>query len=149
MRFRDIVMTAATQGGGTQPLGPEVWPQPDFSATTGLTLAGTASVSGGSLILPTNSACTGTLNGADPVVAGQTWRLRVVITAATISGPGFRVGCASNGTGGTIIAEGPYSTPGTYDIDVVITTLTGQFARAMTNAGRTATLDSMSLRRVL
>lgn len=48
MDFQQILMAAATQGGGgaSSPYGPECWPQPDFDASTGLTLNGWT-VSGG------------------------------------------------------------------------------------------------------
>ncbi len=121
MRFADILMAAATQGGGGAAgpsYGPELWPQPDFNASTGLTLNGWTFATG-SITSPASAAfCTATALAT--LVAG-TYHISLTIADDPI---------ASNTrvkVGGTLSASlGNFDIPGTYTVDLVVASVSDQ-----------------------
>lgn len=133
-------------------LGSEVWPQPAFDASTGLSLQN-ASVTGGELVFTSGAGamiCLGLLNGADTLVVGQTWRVSGECTEFNVGSViDIRLGCAANTLGGTLV-EAAVTETGAFSFDVVLTTVTTQRAviNDVTDAA-SSKFTSLSIKRVI
>lgn len=141
--------TGLGRAAGASAAFSEVWPQPDFDASTGLTLT-RASVTGGELVfddvLEEGALCVGLLNSPGLVV-GQTWRVSGNCSLFNAGNSlDVRIGCSAIGTGGTADDQG-ITAAGAFSFDVELTTVTTQRA-CIIGSGTTNKLTSFSLIRI-
>jgi hypothetical protein len=114
MRLRDIVMAAATQGGGaaSPPGAPELWPQPDFASSAGIIFSaggGMEPTIGGGVLtfFDDGDPSTASATALQPLVAGT---YHYELTVDSVTGPGVGIGAGNYGVGGSsITAPGAYS----------------------------------------
>jgi hypothetical protein len=103
--------------------GPELFPQPAFAGTAGLTLSGTpaATVSGGLLTFGSggSGACVGAISG---LVSGDTIHVVVTMTTSTDADITIKCGNAAGGGIGSVIVGTVTagSAAGTYTFDKVV-----------------------------
>lgn len=144
--FRDIVLTAAVQSGGGSAgpsYGPELWVQPAFAASTGVTLTD-ATITGGQLRFEAaGSLMSASATALDTLVA-STVHYSIDIVANDL-GAGLMVLAA----GGTTLLNMTALGPGTYTGDVAITAATQIIEILEEDGFVTATFDNLSVKRVL
>jgi hypothetical protein len=148
MDFRQILMVAATQGGGvyTPTLGPELWPQPTFDASTGLTLT-RCSVTGGQLVFSNTGApatCIGAVS-AGTLAQGDVIQYSFDIVGVAAAGDGVSAGL---GVGGGVITTGVDGTKaGTVTLTGAVTSQTIRFTLALNDSG-VVTIDNVSFKKL-
>jgi hypothetical protein len=142
MDFRDILMIAATQGGGAAAaatLGNELWVQPAFDASTGITLNGWT-VSGGEAIGPANTNLM-SATALETITAG-TYQF-TTNTTANPNGNQLQIfigGAAVAATNGSIGSETK---------TVIVATVTDQLIRMRDGAGEGGfRVTSLSVKRL-
>lgn len=144
-RFEDRRYSRQSVASGP---GPEVWPQPGFDASTGLSLQN-AVVAASALTFSdtpgTTALCVGLQNGADTMVSGQTWTAAGVV--ASIDNPvDLVLGCAANSGGGTP-ALAAITATGAFSVPVLLATVTSQRSCIKRTDGSVFVLSSFSLTR--